>query len=243
MSDENGAPPPLELVDGPPGGAPNADAPAAAGGPAEDGWRFSDKQQKWYVPRKGRPGIIYREGNESIDEARARDEKGPRDTRPKSKSKAGKGPKIPKAPAPTQVSLKELEFALAEALQSPAMICAATGDGWAADHFTTQGPTLARNLVKAAEHNPWLRAKLEATLAGEEFLIKVMTLMPVGAALIGYALPPVIYFLNPPFVPPQAREMFQVPDRAELKRQRQEEGPDDAAPAAAAEAAETPVAA
>lgn len=191
-----------------------------------EGWRM-DRQGRAYTPRKRTSGIVYRKGNETIEEALARDDKGPRDSKPKG---AGK-PKTPKAPAPTQVTLKELEFALVEALSAPSMLAAMQGDMWAADHFTKEAPTLARNLTAAAEHNPWLRAKLEAFMSGDAFLMRIMTLFPVGAALISYALPPIIYYFDPGFIPAAAREMFRVPDRDELRHTDDQE-PEDAAQAA-----------
>jgi hypothetical protein len=174
----------------------------------EGGWRV-DKQGRSFIAARGRSGIIYRKGNETVEEALARDAKGPRDTPPRKK-----GPATPrKPPAPSAPSLKDLEYALAEGLRSPAMFCAMAGEEWAANHFTVQGPVLARNLVKAAEHNPWLRAKLEAAVMGEDIMVKVITMMGVGGALAAYAVPPLVYFLNPPFVSEKTREMFGVPDR------------------------------
>lgn len=198
--------------------------------PGAQGWRL-DKQNRWWAPAHGRSGKVYRRGNETLDEAHARDAKGPKDHGPKAK------PKIPKAPAPTQISLKELEFALTEALSAPAFIAGAQGDAWAANHFTESAPVLARNLTKAAEHNPWLRAKLEASMAGDLFMMRILTLMPVAAGLIGYALPPIIYYFEPKIIPDEAREMFKVPYR-EKKRDRKE--PDGAAPPAHAEADDAP---
>ena len=196
----------------------------------EDGWR-QDKKGRWITPARGRSGVVYRQGNETIDEAHARDAKGPKDRKPQAKRS-----KVPKAPAPTQASLKELEFMLAETLQAPAMVAAMGGDVWAANHFTREGPVLARNLTQAAAHNPWLRAKLEAALTGEDLLIKLMTLLPVAAALVAYAIPPVIYYLNPGFLPPEARAMFNVPERPKKPEREEEHGP-----AQAPESADTPV--
>lgn len=193
---------------------------------AEDGWKI-DKQKRKFVAARGRSGIVYRQGNETVEEALARDAKGPRDKPPKKKkgdpaaaaataaAVAGKGP------APSKQGLKELEHALAEGLRAPAMAAAMVGDEWLAEHFMKQGPVLARNLVMASEHNPWLRAKLEAAMQGEDIMIKVMTMMTVGGAVIGYVVPPIIYLVNPPFVSEKAREMFGVPER----RPDHEEGP------------------
>ena len=212
----------------------DAAAAPAADSPEAQGWN-KDASGRYYVPARGRSGTVLRKGNETPEEAHARDAKAPRDTRPKSKPKTA-----PKAPAPTQVSLKELEFALTEALQSPSMIAAMSGDQWAADHFVRQAPALARNLTVAAEHNPWLRSKLEAVMTGDVFLMRVMTIFPVAAALVSYAIPPIIYYLNPGFIPEGAREMFQVPDRDELRRKREEEARAEAAASAERAKAERP---
>lgn len=201
MTDE---PPETIGVDQPP--EPPAGGTSAAD-PAEQGWR-KDKQGRWYAPAKGRSGVVYRKGNQTPEEAHAADSKGPKDHPPRSRRSA-----VPKAPAPTQMALKDLEFALAEAFSTPAMVAGMRGDEWAADHFTREGPVLARNLTKAAEHNAWLRRKLEAAVTGEDLLVKVMVLLPVVSALIAYSVPPIIYYLNPGFIPPEAREMFHVPER------------------------------
>jgi hypothetical protein len=171
----------------------------------DDGWRRDSKERE-YVPRRGRSGVIYRQGTETVDEARARDAKGPKEKPPKPKPR-------PKPPAPSKPTLKELEHELAEALSMPSMVCAMKGDTWAANHFTKEGPILARNLVTAAEHNTWLRAKLEAALSGEELLVKLITAMGVAGALFAYAIPPMIFYVNPPFVSKETREMFGVPER------------------------------
>jgi hypothetical protein len=214
--------------------APTGAATATAG-EEEDGWRI-DRQGRKFVAARGRSGIVYRQGNETVEEALARDGKGPRDKPPKKAGGAQALPKAAKPPAPTQQDLKELEHALAEGLRAPAMIAAAAGDEWLATHFTQQGPILARHLVSAARHNPWLRSKLEAAMHGEDVMVKVITTMSVGGALVGYAVPPIIYMLNPPFVSPKAREMFGVPDR-KPPQTREEHDAGTAPPAAAAPAA------
>jgi hypothetical protein len=193
--------------------------------PPKENWRI-DGQSRAYIPARGRSGLIYRQGSETIGEALARDAKGPQDKKPKKKAK-----KAP--PAPTQTSLKELEYALAEGLSAPAMICAGYGDEWGANHFTLQGPKLARNLVKASEHNPWLRAKLEAAMLGEDYMITIITTMGVAGAVFGYAIPPLIYYLNPSFVSPKTREMFDIPPREEKPADGEPAPPEAAIPAAA----------
>jgi hypothetical protein len=204
--------------------------------PSEQGWR-QNKQGRWYVPRRGRPGTVIRRGNETPEEAHARDERD-RDKETRKEPKPKKTSSVPKAPAPTKVTSVELEHMLSEALCAPAFGAGMRGEPWAANHFTKEGPTLARNLVAASEHNAWLRAKLEAWVMGEDILVKLLTLLPVASALIAYSVPPIIYYFDPPFFPAEARQLFAVPDRkeiiAERKRREQEENRAQAAQAAAA---------
>lgn len=181
---------------------------ASASDPSKDGWR-KDTKDRWYIPRQGRSGVIYRQGNETPDEARARDAKGPKDRRPRSKTSS-----VPKAPASTQKTIQELEFGLTELFKAPEMATAMQGDEWATMHFDREAPVLARNLAHAAEHNPWLRSKLEAIITGEGVLLmKVLAFVPVLSAAIAYTLPPIIYYLEPGFIPPEARDRFNVPRR------------------------------
>lgn len=187
--------------------APSSNGASEAAPPA-DGWT-PDKNGKPYVARQGRPGIIYRQGDETVEQARARDAEPKGDKRPRRKTKP---PKMPDPPR--QVDLKALEVTIADALTSPAMICASFGDEWAADHFAKSGPYLARNLVNASNHNPWLRKKLEEAATGQDAMMKMVSLMGVGGALFGYAIPPIIYWFNLP-APQKTREMFGIPDRRE----------------------------
>lgn len=182
--------------------------------PADDegGW-LRDKNGRQYVPRRqgptGRSGPVYRAGDETVQQALERD------ALPPEKKVASKKRKPPKPPeAPRQTDLKALERELAEALKSPAMVAAMFGDPWLPDHFTTSGPYLARNLIVAAEHNPWLLRKLEEMASGGDAMMKVVTMMGVGGALVAYAVPPIVYIFNLP-VPDQAREMFSIPPRRE----------------------------
>jgi hypothetical protein len=191
---------------------PSAGEPGRAGGPAQgppvqspvgDVWNV-DKQGRQYVPAQGRSGIVYRREGETVAQALKRD--GHRDQRPKPKRKA----KVP--PPPSELDLRELEKLLADALASPAYACAMAGDEWAANHFTTQGPLLARNLVAAAEHNPWLRRKLEAAMEGGDLAMQLVVMLGLSGSLLGYAAPPLIYWFNIP-VPDRARELFSIPRR------------------------------
>lgn len=193
--------------------APEVVEPVQPPTPAQDGaepWRF-DKNGEAYVPRGGgRPGIIKRQGDETVAQARERDASAST-KRPRPKPKT---PKMPKPPR--KVDLKVLEEELAGALKAPGAIAMQFGDEWTAEHFVTRGPYLARQLVLAAEHNPWLRGQLESMAVGEDALMKVIAVMNVGGALVLYLAPPVIYLLNLP-VPDKARLMMGVPDRKEKK--------------------------
>jgi hypothetical protein len=187
---------------------------AANGKPAAEADWLTDGRGRLYVKRTEGAGVVFRRGEESIAEALARDSAEPRDKRPRSRSAKSKRPKMP--PAPSKVDLKQLEHVLSEALQAPAMPCAMFGDEWAANHFTQQGPYLARNLIAASEHNPWLRRKLEDAATGQDAAVKLISVVGIAGALFGYAVPPVVWWFNLP-VPDKAREMFGVPparDRA-----------------------------
>jgi hypothetical protein len=175
---------------------------------AEDSPWEVDKNGKEYVGRKGKSGIIYRKDGETVDEARERDAK-PKDQRPRRRTKPPKAPDPPK-----KLELKELEAMMTEALKQPAIIAAMAGDQWAEDHFLKSAPYLARNLIVAAEHNPWLKRWLEEASVGQEAMMKIVSLAGVGGALFLYIVPPVIYFMNLP-VPNSTRAKFGIPDRRE----------------------------
>lgn len=195
-----------------------------AGPPTENGqpdgveeWQFN-KNGKAYVARGGgKPGTILRQGDdETVAEARARDALPKEERRPRRK------PKTPKMPAaPRKVDLRQLEEPLAAALKAPGAIAMSFGDEWAFEHFENSGPYLARQLILAAQYNPWLRKRLEEAASGEEAMMRVMGFMAISGALVMYVVPPTIYFLNLK-VPDKAREMLNVPPRRE---------PDHAAPA------------
>lgn len=226
------------MADGVPDGQDSTATAESNGSSAETptpvDWK-QDRRGRWITPARGRSGVVYRQGNETVEEAHARDAKGPKDQPPKSKRS-----KVPKGPAPTQRTLVELEAMLVETFQAPAFVAAARGDQWAVQHFYKEAPVLARNLTVAAEHNPWLRAKLEAVLTGGTILTTLLTLVPVAGALVAYSIPPVIYYLDPGFIPPGAREMFKVPERPKKPKPTEEQ---DAAPAEDAAPAGTAIAA
>lgn len=178
--------------------------------PAEElQWR-RDKQGREYIAAQGRKGIVYRKGSETVAQALERDATPTGDKRPR-RSKTARKP-----PAPSKVDLREIDKLLAEALCSPAVICAGFGDAWAADHFTRQGPVLARNLVLAAEHNPWLRKQLETTATAGTLPMQMVTMLGVGGAFVMYLVPPIVYWLNLP-VPEKGREMFGIPPRRDIE--------------------------
>jgi hypothetical protein len=183
--------------------------PPPANGDGEQ-W-LTDKNGDLYIRRgNGRPGIIKRQGEETPAQARERDAKAS-EKRPKPKPKR---PKMP--PAPKKVDLKQLEEELAGALKAPGAIAMAFGDEWMFDHFTTKGPDLARQLVLAADHNPWLRKQLETMATGEEAIMKFAAIFNVGGALFLYLAPPVVYLFNVP-VPDRGRTMLGVPPRDDKK--------------------------
>lgn len=218
---EDGDTRPIEPSSGPPG---RAGGPSSGGGQnVGDVWSV-DKRGKKYVSAQGRKGVVYQQGSETVAEALDRDKRG-REQRPRRKQKTP-----PVQPAPTKADLKELEHMLTEVLSSPAAIGAMAGDTWTADHFTTQAPVLARNVVVAAEHNPWLRRKLEALANGEAMTLQLMTIAPVVISLLVYAGLPLIYWLNLP-VSEQTRLMFNIPDRR--KNDAEPQAPADAYAAAA----------
>lgn len=214
-----------QLADELDGRPASADDQTDGAPPVEDGWQ-RDGRGRRYVTHEGK--AVFRRGDETIADALERNAqpKGTgKDKRPRAKSKR---PNMP--PAPTGVDLKELEKMLAEALSAPAMPCAMYGDEWAANHFTQQGPYLARNLVLASEHNPWLRRKLEAAATGQDAAVAALAMMGVAGALFGYAVPPIVWWLNLP-VPERARQMFGIPPA----RTRDKDAPGPAPTEAAAE--------
>lgn len=162
-------------------------------------WR-KDRNGNEYVPRREGRGRVMRQGQESVEEAHARDA-GPRPTaRPKRPKK-----KLPDPPK--KIELKLLEEELANALKAPGAVCMAIGEEWPAEHFIENAKPLARNLVLAADHNPWLLRQLEEIATGQQAMGKIISLFAVSGALFMYAVPPAIYFLNLS-VPDSARAML-----------------------------------
>ena len=185
--------------------------PPAGAAPQEDAWE-KDRRGRRFVRHPTEARVVFRRGEESIADALERDAKAPPkgDKRPRAKTKARK------PPPSTNVDLRELERLLTEALSAPAMACAMFGDEWAANHFTTQAPSLSRNLIVASERNPWLRRKLEGLVTGEEAAAQLIAMLGVGGALIGYAIPPIVWWFNLP-LPERARVMFGIPPAREAQ--------------------------
>lgn len=188
---------------------PEAVAPPNGGPPDDSGW-LRNKAGREYVPAEHRQGVIFRQGEETVGEARERDQR-PRDKRPKGKQSKPKRPPMPGRPP--KVDLQELEKVLAEAFQAPAIVCASMGDEWAANHFTARGPYLARNLVLASQHNPWLRRKLEEAATGGDAAMKLISLVGVGGALVMYIVPVAVYYFPQLPMSDKGRIMLEIPDR------------------------------
>lgn len=87
----------------------------------------------------------------------------------------------------TKKGTQQIEDALAEILQIPAVPAAVFGDVWMADHFTTQGRAFAARIATVSERNPVLRAWCEKALEGESMAVLLM-------AAVMYAGPPLMHF-------------------------------------------------
>lgn len=172
----------------------------------DSGWQ-RDKSGKEYVKAVGRRGIVYRQGQETVADAHERDAQPRPQGRPQRKTK----PKMP-PPPPPKADLRLLEQQLAEALKAPAMPAAMFGDEWAANHFVTNAPLLARNLVLASETNPWLRRKLENAATGGDMMMQIVSLVGLGGAFVMYLAPPIVWWLNVP-LPDKGRELLGIPER------------------------------
>lgn len=99
----------------------------------------------------------------------------------------GEAPKARRGKRVTKKGTQQIEDALAELLQIPAVPAAMFGDAWMADHFTTQGRQLANRIAIVSERNPVLRAWCERMMEGESIAVLFM------AALM-YAAPPLMHF-------------------------------------------------
>jgi hypothetical protein len=108
----------------------------------------------------------------------------PGDTPPGRESPGGKGKRRSRV---TKKGTQQIEDALAEILQIPAVPAAMLGDVWMADHFTAQGRQLANRIAIVSERNPVLRAWCERALEGESIAVLLM-------AGLMYAAPPLMHF-------------------------------------------------
>lgn len=194
-------------AEGAEGAASDNGAPPAA----DTDWR-RDKRGKEYVIRGGgHAGIIYRQGQETPEEARARVDAAATDKLRPGRGKPKSKPKMPEAPR--KIESKELEESLAAALKAPGAIAMSLSpDDWLPEHFNTSGPYLARHIVLASEHNPWLRRRLEEAAQGQDAMWAVISLIGVGGAVFAYAVPPVIYLFNLP-VSENVRARWGMPPR------------------------------
>lgn len=106
----------------------------------------------------------------------------------------------------TKKGTQQIEDALAEILQIPAVPAAVFGDTWMAEHFTVQGRALANRIATVSERNPVLRAWCEKALEGESVAVLLM-------AGVMYAAPPLMHFGVIP-----GAEMLGVPKIGETLR-------------------------
>jgi hypothetical protein len=195
------------------------DAPPPGTHPDQE-WKTNRRTGREFVSAVGRSGVIYREGSESVEQAHERDrrERAEREAQTGDPNVPRRGKNKPKRPAMPEASrkvdLKQLEHELAEGLKAPAIVAATFGDEWAAQHFQSAGPYLARSLVAASEHNPWLRRKLEEAATGEAAMMMMISLVGVAGALVTYLVPPVVYWFNLP-VSQRTRDLFGLPPRKE----------------------------
>lgn len=184
-------------------------APPADNGAAGEEWQWSKDRSFQYVGRTtGKPGIIRRQGDESIEEARARDAAGT-EKRPR-RQKRDK-PKL--AEPPKRLDSRELEASLTMALKAPgALAMTLAQDEWLPEHFNLTAPALSRQVILASEHNPWLRRRIEEAATGQDAMWAVISLIGMGTAIFSYAVPPIVYLFNLP-VPPSARARWGMPDK------------------------------
>ena len=188
------------------GVTPPQPPPAPPAEPTGATWKVN-KAGKQYINAPHRTGYILRRGEETIAEAIARDQR-PKDQMPKGKKGKPKAPTMPDRP--DDVDLRAVEEVLSEAFRSPAMVAAMMNDEYLANHFTIHGPHLARNLVKNAEVNPWLKVQLEKMAAGGTAAVTLFSLMGLAGAILAYIGPPVVYIFDLP-VGDGARLMMQIP--------------------------------
>lgn len=185
-----------------------ADAPVLEA-EEEAGWREGARGQ--YVTARDRQGIIWRQGEETIEEAYARDAKRAAE-KDAPKKKAGKR----KPPAPAALDLKALEVEIEKALVMPGAMAGLLGDPWPAFHVEQTAPALARNLVACAEVNPWFREKLILVLGGPGMFGNAMLFAALAGSAFSYLVPLIVHYVNPPLPAPALaviRGRYQIPER------------------------------
>ena len=160
---------------------------------------------RYWIPNPGGRGPIWRRGEETVEEARARalredaEKVGslpgeeplfelPRTEGKKADPKPKGAPKPRKHPKPTSA---DLEAVLAELLSAPAIPMAAlVRCDYCANHFAVEGPHAARQLVTLSEEQPAFRRLLER-------LYRSWTQITYGAVLAAYIGKPVLHHLAP----------------------------------------------
>lgn len=195
-----------EVTPGPvpePAGVAPVTAGMDAGGPALD-WQTDGRGRRFVKAPAGHPladkgGTIYRRGDETVAGALERTARPDQDKKPpKPRAK-----KLPKSQT-NEPDLKTVEAALAQVFMAPGQVAGALlQDQWLLWHFQNRGPELARALVNAAEHNPWLRKKLLELAAGGAAAMQLHAIILLALAAAGYAIPPLAYMLGwevPPIV-------------------------------------------
>ena len=184
-------------VQPPAGGETATRAGTDAGAAAADGWE-RDARGRAYIkapeghPAAARGGNVYRRGEETVDQALERAGRPDADKKPpKPRAK-----KLPKRET-NEVDLKAVEAALAQVFQAPGQVAGMLlQDEWLFLHFQARGPELARALVNAAEHNPWLRKKLLELAQGGAAAMQLQAIVLLALAAAGYAIPPLAYMLG-----------------------------------------------
>lgn len=183
----------------------------------------SDQPRAWQIGKNGRefirlPGVsgwaamVWRKGDESIEEAIARKLKGPSDPPPRSRTrrKLEERPPVVISDEHKGAVTKQIEEMVADVLCVPSVPCATFGMQWEAEHFDRQGRRFAENIARSSERNPWLRGKLEKALAGEHTAIAWLTSINLLTGALGYFAPPLIKWGLVP-APDVTKIMFGVP--------------------------------
>jgi hypothetical protein len=204
-----------------PNDAQTPDAPAdqvsrlaASIADAANEWK-QDKKGRYYIPRVegAGGGMIWRKGDETVDEARARDtersqHKKRSDPKPGGKHAAKSGP--PKA------TTAELESFLAELLVMPAIpVKTLLGCDYCMHHFLTQGPLAAHQIAELSTDNPALRRLLERMYVS-------WTSLTYGAVLAAYIGKPLLHHAAPAPVLEAAGPFLGVPPRAPTRETQHE---------------------